>query len=121
MNYSQIIQVQLFMDIYIIQKRRGKKFLKDYFNVIEEKRKSIPEGMKEYLSSILDNKIIYEKIKDSFIQVLADAKFTSLDVINSLKIKISTKKWKKFVNKTPLKKRCRNPLDGEKLTRQIKK
>ena len=59
--------------------------------------------MKEYLSSILDNKIIYEQIKYSFIQVLADAKFTRLDVINSLNIKISTKKWKRFLNKTPLK------------------
>ena len=98
---------------------RRKKF-NEVFDFTNEKFKLIPDMMKSYLENQRDNAKLYEQIKEGFIQVLNDSKFTQMEVINSLNIKLSTKKWRMTKNGIPLKKRGKKPIDNEKLSDQIK-
>ena len=106
------------MDIYIILKKEKK--INEVFDFTNEKFKLIPDMMKSYLENQRDNAKLYEQIKEVFIQVLNNSKFTRMEVINSLNIKLSTKKWRRKKNRIPLKKRGKKPIDNEKLSDQIK-
>ena len=102
------------MDIYIILKKEKK--INEVFDFTNEKFKLIPDMMKSYLENQRDNAKLYEQIKE----VLNNSKFTRMEVINSLNIKLSTKKWRRTKNGISLKKRGKKPIDNEKLSDQIK-
>ena len=65
---------------YLHHSQEGQKNLNDYFSYQDKKCKYIPDMMKEYLESKINNYTDYKLLKEGFIQVLCNSKYSGLDI-----------------------------------------
>ena len=109
----------LLIHAYLTRTRKGKEFFTKFFEN-REKNLNIKGEKKVHLDSIKSNKLKYKEVKNLFIDILCKAKFSRLEIINSLNIKLSNDKFHRIKNRIPLLAQGKTPIDKIKLTKEIK-
>ena len=109
----------LLIHAYLTRTRKGKEFFTKFFEN-REKDLNIRGELKVHLDSIKSNKLKYKEVKILFIDILCKAKFSRLEIINSLNIKLSNDKFHRIKNQIPLLVQGKTPIDKIKLTKEIK-
>ena len=85
---------------HLTRTRKGKEFFTKFFEN-REKDLNIRGEIKVHLDSIKSNKLKYKEVKNLFIDILCKAKFSRLEIINSLNIKLSNDKFHRIKNQIP--------------------